>query len=43
LVVLVGAILPDAASYLAAVYLPSGVLSATLSMVPMFAFGVVPS
>lgn len=37
---MIGTVLPNTASYQAAVYLPSGVLSLLLSMVPMFAFPI---
>ena len=37
---LIGTILPNSASYQAAVHLPSGVLSLLLSMVPMLAFPI---
>lgn len=39
-VALLGTILSDAAGYTAAVHLPSGILSVTLSMAPMFVFAV---
>ncbi len=39
-IAMIGTVLPNAASYNAAVHLPSGVLSLTLSTVPMFAFPV---
>lgn len=35
---LIGAVLPNALSYAAAVHLPSGIMSLLLSMIPMFAF-----
>lgn len=38
LIGVVGTVIPNSASYQAAVYLPSGVLSVVLSLVPMFAF-----
>ncbi|MEQ8367974.1 MAG: DMT family transporter [Roseicyclus sp.] len=37
---LIGTLLPNAASYTAAVHLPSGILSIVLSLVPMFAFPI---
>ncbi len=37
---MIGTVLPNSASYQAAVWLPSGVLSLLLSLVPMFAFPV---
>jgi len=37
-IALIGTVLPNAASYQAVVYLPSGVISILLSLVPMFAF-----
>lgn len=37
---LIGTVLPNTASYQAAVHLPSGILSLLLSMVPMFAFPI---
>jgi drug/metabolite transporter (DMT)-like permease len=37
---MIGTILPNSASYQAAVHLPSGILSILLSMVPMFAFPI---
>lgn len=40
MVALVGTIVPNSASYQAAVHLPSGVLSLLLSMVPMWAFPI---
>lgn len=39
-IALVGTILPNSASYAAAVHLPSGVLSIAISTVPMFAFPI---
>jgi len=39
-VALVGTVLPNAASFQAAVYLPAGILALVMSMVPMFAFPV---
>ncbi|MDJ0825120.1 MAG: DMT family transporter [Rhodobacter sp.] len=39
-IALIGTVLPNAASYQAAVYLPAGVLSILLSLVPIFAFPV---
>ncbi len=39
-IALIGTVLPNAASYQAAVYLPAGVLSILLSLVPMFAFPI---
>ncbi len=40
LIAVIGTILPNTASYQAAVYLPAGILSILLSLVPMFAFPV---
>jgi drug/metabolite transporter (DMT)-like permease len=40
IVALVGTVLPNAASFQAAVYLPAGVISILLSLVPMFAFPI---
>ncbi|WP_300062157.1 DMT family transporter [uncultured Roseobacter sp.] len=40
IVALVGTLIPNTASYQAAVHLPSGILSILLSMIPMFAFPV---
>jgi drug/metabolite transporter (DMT)-like permease len=40
MIAMIGTILPNSASYQAAVHLPSGVLSLLLSLVPMFAFPV---
>lgn len=40
MVALVGTILPNSASYQAAVHLPAGILSILLSMVPMWAFPI---
>ncbi len=37
---LIGTVVPNSASYAAAVHLPSGILSLVLSLVPMFAFPV---
>lgn len=39
-IALIGTVLPNAASYQAAVYLPSGIISILLSLVPMFALPV---
>lgn len=39
-IALIGTILPNAASYQAAVYLPSGILSIVLSLVPMISFPI---
>lgn len=39
-IALIGTVLPNAASYQAAVYLPAGVISILLSLVPMFAFPI---
>lgn len=39
-IALVGTILPNSASYQAAVYLPAGVIAILLSLVPMFAFPI---
>ena len=38
IIAMIGTVLPNSASYQAAVHLPSGILSLLLSMVPMFAF-----
>ena len=38
IIALIGSVLPNTASYQAAVHLPSGILSILLSMVPMWAF-----
>ncbi|MFP4273591.1 MAG: DMT family transporter [Paracoccaceae bacterium] len=40
LIALIGTVLPNSASYQAAVHLPSGVLSILLSLVPIFAFPI---
>jgi len=40
LIAMIGTVLPNATSYQAAVYLPSGVISILLSLVPMFAFPI---
>ena len=40
LIALVGTVIPNSASYQAAIYLPAGVISILLSMVPMFAFPI---
>lgn len=40
IVALIGTLIPNTASYQAAVHVPSGVLSILLSMIPMFAFPV---
>lgn len=40
LIALVGTVLPNSASYQAAVHLPSGILSIVLSLVPMLAFPI---
>lgn len=39
-IALIGTVLPNAASYQAAVHLPAGIISILLSLVPMFAFPV---
>jgi drug/metabolite transporter (DMT)-like permease len=39
-IALIGTVLPNAASYQAAVHLPAGVISILLSLVPMFAFPI---
>ncbi|WP_299150600.1 DMT family transporter [uncultured Tateyamaria sp.] len=39
-IALIGSVLPNSASYQAAVHLPSGVMSLLLSMIPIFAFPV---
>ena len=39
-IALIGSILPNSASYLAAVHLPAGVMSILLSMVPIWAFPI---
>ncbi|TMM51879.1 DMT family transporter [Sulfitobacter sabulilitoris] len=40
LLAMIGTILPNTASYQAAVHVPSGILSILLSMIPMFAFPI---
>ena len=40
LIAMIGTILPNSASYAAAVHLPGGILAILLSTVPLFAFGV---
>ena len=40
MIALVGTVIPNSASYQAAIYLPAGVISILLSMVPMFAFPI---
>ena len=40
IIALIGTLLPNAASYTAAVHLPSGILSIVLSLVPMLAFPI---
>ncbi len=40
LIALIGTVLPNSASYQAAVYLPAGILSVTLALVPIFAFPI---
>jgi drug/metabolite transporter (DMT)-like permease len=40
LIALIGTVLPNSASYQAAVHLPAGVISILLSLVPMFAFPI---
>ena len=40
LIALIGSVLPNTASYQAAVHLPSGVMSILLSMIPMWAFPI---
>ena len=40
IIALIGTVLPNAASYQAAVHLPAGVISILLSLVPMFAFPI---
>ncbi len=40
LIALIGTVLPNSASYQAAVYLPAGVISIVISLVPMFAFPI---
>lgn len=40
LIALIGTVLPNSASYRAAIHLPSGVISILLSLVPMFAFPI---
>ncbi|MCR9086040.1 MAG: DMT family transporter [Rhodobacteraceae bacterium] len=40
LIGVIGTVIPNSAAYQAAVYLPSGVLSVVLSLVPMFAFPI---
>lgn len=39
-IALIGTVLPNSASYRAAVYLPSGIVSILLSMVPVFSFPI---
>ena len=39
-IALIGTVLPNSASYQAAVYLPAGILSVLLALVPMFAFPI---
>ena len=39
-IALIGTVLPNAASYQAAVHLPAGIISILLSLVPMFAFPI---
>ncbi|MEP5806166.1 MAG: EamA family transporter, partial [Roseobacter sp.] len=39
-VALIGTLIPNSASYQAAVHVPAGILSILLSMIPMFAFPV---
>lgn len=40
IIALIGTLLPNSASYTAAIHLPSGILSITLSLVPMLAFPI---
>ena len=40
LIAVIGTVLPNAAGYQAAVFLPAGVLSITISLVPIFAFPI---
>ena len=40
MIALIGTLLPNSASYTAAIHLPSGILSIVLSLVPMFAFPI---
>jgi drug/metabolite transporter (DMT)-like permease len=40
MIALIGSVLPNSASYQAAVHLPSGVMSILLSMIPMWAFPI---
>ena len=40
IIALIGTVIPNSATYQAAVHLPSGILSILLSMVPIFAFPV---
>lgn len=40
MIALIGSILPNTASYQAAVHLPAGVLSILLSMIPIWAFPI---
>ncbi len=40
IIALIGTVLPNSASYAAAVHLPSGILSIVLALVPMFAFPI---
>ncbi len=39
-IALIGTVLPNSASYQAAVYLPAGILSITIAMVPIFGFPI---
>jgi drug/metabolite transporter (DMT)-like permease len=41
-IALTGTLIPNAASFQAAVHLPAGILSILLSLVPMFAFPMAP-
>ncbi|MEL6465013.1 MAG: DMT family transporter [Pseudomonadota bacterium] len=40
IIALIGSVLPNSASYQAAVYLPSGIMSILLSMIPIWAFPI---
>jgi hypothetical protein len=40
IIALIGTLLPNSASYTAAIHLPSGILSIVLSLVPMLSFPI---
>ena len=40
MIALVGTVIPNSASYQAAIYLPAGIIAILLSMVPMFSFPI---